>query len=347
VSHTRANWGHRVFVGGVGSVSPAGWGSAALWECVSKKSEITPIALQHPAGEQPLRARKAPAPTTRPYFLNHPRLRRASPVSQFAVAAAIEALGTDYPLVEPSRIGVVFCTMSGCVSYSRKFYQEAWREPCTASPLLFPETVFNAPASHIAALLGATGINYTLVGDPATYLQGLALAAQWLLSGQMDRCIVVGAEEADWVTSEAFRLFQRSAILAEGAGAIYLKTTPHPEQRIELRAITDSHLYLSTQSRVEALRRMRAQLPPGGADDCLVESTLGAGPLDRAEDLAWQDWPGARYSPKRVLGEGLAAGTAWQCVMSIEALQRNCYASALVSAAGGNQQAIGALFARE
>jgi len=38
-------------------------------------------------------------------------------------------------------------------------YDETLRDPTTASPLFFPETVFNAPASHIAALLGTTAIN--------------------------------------------------------------------------------------------------------------------------------------------------------------------------------------------
>jgi 3-oxoacyl-(acyl-carrier-protein) synthase len=338
--------GPAVFVAGAGSVSPAGWNSAALWDCVSTSREIPVSALQRPGWERPLRVRKAPVPNPRPAFLNHPRLRRSSPISQFTVAAALEALGSDYPLESPGRVGVVFCTMSGCVNYSRRFFDEAWRDPATASPLLFPETVFNAPSSHIAALLGATAMNYTLVGDPATFLQGLALAAQWLLAGEMDGCLVIGAEETDWVTSEAFRLFKRSAILAEGAGAIYLKVAPGPESRIELRAITDAHLFLQHQSRPEAVRRMREQLPAGEANDCLVGSAFACPSLDRAEELAWQDWPGARLSPKKLLGEGLAAASAWQCVTAIEALKRNRYDSALVSVAGCNQQAIGAQFAR-
>ena len=52
------------------------------------------------------------------------------------------------------RLGIVACTMAGSVAYSRRFYEEVLREPATASPLVFPETVFNAPASHLAAYLG-------------------------------------------------------------------------------------------------------------------------------------------------------------------------------------------------
>ncbi len=58
------------------------------------------------------------------------------------------------------------------MAYSRRFYEEVLRDPATASPLIFPETVFNAPASHLAAFLGTTAINYTLVGDEGTFLAG-------------------------------------------------------------------------------------------------------------------------------------------------------------------------------
>jgi len=41
--------------------------------------------------------------------------------------------------------------------------------------MIFPETVFNSSASHLAAYLGSAGVNYTLVGDAGTFLQGLAV----------------------------------------------------------------------------------------------------------------------------------------------------------------------------
>jgi len=59
------------------------------------------------------------------------------------------------------------------------------KDPLTASPLLFPETVFAAPASHAAALLGNTPLVHTLLGDPASFVQGLALAAAWLEDRQV------------------------------------------------------------------------------------------------------------------------------------------------------------------
>ena len=57
--------------------------------------------------------------------------------------------------------------------------------------------------------------------DPAAqsrltaFLQGLALAAHWLLDDHLDGCLVIGTEESDWLTADAYRLFDRRAILAE------------------------------------------------------------------------------------------------------------------------------------
>jgi len=240
-----------------------------------------------------------------------------------------------------ARLGIITCVMSGCVQYSRRFYHEVLENPAAASPLLFPETVFNAPASHLGSVLGNVLINYTLVGDPGTFLQGLALGATWVADGRLDGCLVVGAEEVDWVTSESFRMFDKGFLLAEGAGAIYLRQR-RQESEVRLECITDSHLY-SGRSRAEAVKAMRSQL---AAADLLVDARQGMERYDRAEVEAWNNWAGQRLSPKAMLGEGLMAASPWQCIAAIDALQQGRCSSAVVSVAGCNQQAIGAQFVR-
>ena len=65
-----------------------------------------------------------------------------------------------------ARTAVVFAITDGGVLYTRKFYEQIVKQGAnSASPLLFPETVYNAPASHLAAQLGIDGASYTLVGD--------------------------------------------------------------------------------------------------------------------------------------------------------------------------------------
>ena len=58
---------------------------------------------------------------------------------------------------------------------------------------LATETVFNAPASHLAAMLESRGPAYTLIGDSAQFLGGMDLGIEWLLDNQVDGVLVVGS----------------------------------------------------------------------------------------------------------------------------------------------------------
>jgi 3-oxoacyl-(acyl-carrier-protein) synthase len=336
----------RIFIHGSGAVSPAGWGVEPLCACVRAGVPVQTKDLPRPGWDTPLTIRQVPAPKERPSCFGHSRLRRASPISQYLVAAVLEAVGSDAPLIAEGkiRLGVVLCVMSGCVNYSRRFYDEVLRDPATASPLVFPETVFNAPASHIAAVLGTPALNYTLVGDTGALLQGLALGANWLLENRVDACLVAGGEESDWLTASAFRLFSRSHVLSDGAGALYLKKDSLAGTLAELHSVTDSHQFSSKQDRIRAAQNVRAELPPQSTKHLLADGLQKVPRLDAAEAAAWRDWTAARISPKSILGDGLMAASAWQCVLAIDALRQNQYTAANVSVAGCNQQAIGAHF---
>ena len=243
------------------------------------------------------------------------------------------------------RLGVIVCVMTGCVTYSRRFYEEALREPSTASPLIFPETVFNAPASHLGAYLSATAVSYTLVGDEGAFLQGLALAAHWLADQRVDACLVVGAEETDWIISDALRLFDENAIHASGAGALLLTMSGELGSPVELAQITDSFAFTQRQSREAAAIRMRAQLPAAAENELLCAS-VREWTEKNAEAAAWGDWKGARWAPKSILGEGFCAAAAWQCVAACLSIHQDGFAAANVSVAGSSQQAIGARFVK-
>jgi hypothetical protein len=321
----------------MGAVSPAGWGVAALRQAVAGGTPLPLEMLVRPGWKESIAVRSVPRPLASPAFLAHPRLRRASPFSHHTLAAALEALGAEVDEVQAGRLrlGIIVCTMAGGVGYSRRFYEEVLREPGTASPVLFPETVFNAPASHLAAFLNSGAINYSLVGDEGTFLQGLALAAQWLDGGRVDGCVVVGTEELDWIVADALRLFQKSAVYAGGAGALFLKNT---RSGIRLAAITDSFPFTKSQSRRAAAHNMRYQLEDSGPFEFLCDST--------AEHSIWQNWPGNRLTPKTLLGEAFNAAAAWQCVLACDAVQETKISGACASVVGANQQAIGARFAK-
>ena len=335
----------RIFVQGLGAVSPAGWGVASLQAALTRGEPLLTENLARPGWTRTLCVRRVSPPDQQMAFVMHPRLRRASAITQHTVAAALEALGDEAEQVKSGelRLGIIVCTMAGSVTYSRRFFEGALLDPATASPALFPETVFNAPASHLAAYLNTNGNGCTLVGDDGTFLQGLAIASDWLLDNQADGVVVVGAEEMDWITADAMKLFQRDMVYSAGAGAIYLRREKTPQTCAELGGVTDSFLLTQNQSRIEAARKMRRQLPPFAPDELLIASAQ-QNPRVAAENLAWCDWAGRRLAPKPILGEAFPAFAAWQCVAACEAVARGSFFSANVSVVGANQQAIGARF---
>jgi hypothetical protein len=297
-------------------------------------------SLARPGWDKPLTMRSVPPPAVRPSYLAHPRLRRASPMTHYAVGAALEGLGEDASLIRSGglRLGIVACTLTGGISYSRRFYQEALQNPATASPIIFPETVFNSCASHLAAYLESPSVNYTLVGDAGTFLQGLALAAGWLEDGLTEACIVLGAEEPDWTVGDALHLFDRKGVLASGAGALYLKSEASSNAVVELAAITDALAATRAPSRIEAGRKVRAQLPVGAPTELLCAC--------ERQHAAWSDWPGQVLTPTEILGEAFAASAAWQCVAACDAIQQGRCSAANVSINGPNLQAIAARFVK-
>ena len=337
----------RVFVCGLGAVSPAGWTVAAMRAALDQGVPLPIQPLERPGWTKPLFARLVPSPAQRLVFLSHPRLRRTRPVTHYAAAAALEAVATVRAGRDPThRRGLIVCLQSGCVNYSCRFFDETLKNPASASPLLFPEAVFAAPASHVASLLGHAPLVYTLLGDPASFLQGLALGAEWLEEKRIDACLVIGAEETNWLLADALWHLDHRAILSGGAGAVCLSLDPAFSVGVELERITDAHPYTAIQSRSQAARAMRAELPASSPEQLLCDSIGDSPRTDAPEIAAWRDWSGPRLSPKRILGEGLMAAGAWQCVAACDAVAGGRFAAAIASLVGCNQHAIGARFVR-
>lgn len=342
-----------IVIKGVGAVSPAGWSADDLVSQALDGTALPHVELTRDGSNHPAKVRHVPKPAERQQFARHPRLRRASTISRFVASAGLEALGPDRAEAVRNnelQLGIIVVFATGCVTYTGRFFKEVLDDPSLASPILFPETVFNAPASHLAAILGCTGINYTLLGDGAEFLSGLRLASDWLSTRQCEGCLVIGAEEIDWLISEAVQLFTPEAILAEGAGAIYLERDQEtPSKAPRISRITDPVLYTNDVNRNLAAKKMRKQLKLDHTDESqtvLLDGLQNINKLDAAETAAWKDWGGERLSIRTSLGDALGASVAWQAVTAASLLERkhkHCK-SALVSAVGLNQQSIATEF---
>lgn len=335
-----------IAITGMGAVSPAGWGVDSLITRLASADPVDVMPLERPGWTKPLQVRRVPAPASRPPEFAHPRLRRSGLVSQFAAVAAVEALADSQARggAKPERLGIVFTTTCGGVNYTRRFYKEVTENPATASPLLFPETVFNAPSSHVGTLLQTPLINYTLVGDSGVFLQGLAVGARWLLEDRVDACLVIGAEEVDWATADVVRHFSSSLATAEGAAALLLQRSQPNKRQPELERITEPLTFANPAQRFVAAEGIARSLQSEGVDALLMSGATGVSRLDQSELQAWAGHEGAKFSPKVLLGEGFAAGCGWQCVAAVDALRKGSHSRAMVSSPGAYRESNGASF---
>ena len=345
---------HDIILSGWGAVSPAGWTAGDLRGAVLANVPLLFAREQRQPTGPVVSVRPVPPPPPTP-LLRHPRLRRSTQVARFAALAAHEALGEERAALAASgelRLGVVFGLMNGCVSFSRRFFAEALDNPALASPILFPETVFNAPSSHLSAIFGSHSPNATLVGDSAQFFSAMELAVQWLLDDEVDGCLVVSAEELDWVSAEAQHLFDDNAVTSEGAGAIYLEKRVARSGEVVLQSLPDCVPIRAHRSRLEAARLLAESMEsiPLDAPAMLITGECARSRQDFAETSAWSPWNGPRHSPGGILGHSFSTLAAWQTALACElltacpALGRNAVLSSVgFAAVGGSEKAAGAV----
>lgn len=323
-----------VRIAGMGWVTPLGSDVTEVWDRLIKKDRPQTEEIRDSLGKQSYPVYRVPQ-TALKDLSPHPRLRRASAISRFAAAAGLAALhqaGLTTSENLSRRFALVLGVANGGVIYTKRFYDDIVKTGAeAASPLLFPETVFNAAASHLAAIIGLSGTTYTLVGDGSVGLSAIKMGEDLMDDQELDYCLVVAAEEADWLLCDAYQkwrllrarppleLFGRhhkGTILSEGAGAVLLNRTGP----IGIAATSAGTSFAKRKDAAAALAKTLVQVSTP-ANAIIVGSANGTF-IDPAETEAMaQAVPGGvLYSPKEALGEGVAASGLWQLIVAAQAL---------------------------
>jgi 3-oxoacyl-(acyl-carrier-protein) synthase len=326
-------------------VTPFGIGADCVF-LAEKAAEPVPVTVVlNPETGRKHRIALAPQ-NVAAHLAREPRLRRASVISMLAATTAREAI-TKSGIAPGPRTALVVGVSNGCAHYTRRFYEQIVKSGAnTASPLLFPETVHNAPASHLAAMMKLDGATYTLIGDSTVGLQALHFAAQLIAIGDADHVIVAAAEELDWILAEGHHVWRLTSphgtcrphsrtgtLLAEGAAAVVLGKG----NAIAKLATVPGRSVMGRGSAAASLIAVTGQLDAtehdwivDGANGTWVDSAFLAIKAPR------------RLSPKGVTGEAVGASALQQVVMAVELLHQTKADNALVAALGWNQNAAAA-----
>ncbi|NVM24671.1 MAG: beta-ketoacyl-[acyl-carrier-protein] synthase family protein [Desulfobacterales bacterium] len=307
-----------IVITGIGVVSPLGVGRESFWDnCSKAKTGIKKITSFDTSS---LRSNVAgwvedfdPS-----QFMPPGVYRRMSRISRMAVASSVEALkdsGLILDTIDRGRIAVIMGTSYGSSSHVEDFYISLLRDgPRGAQPFLFPETVPNAPASHIAMLHGITGPNSTFCQNEISAENAILYAQNLLSQNQVDVALVGGADELSaiqYCCYDAVGALNKvrvendepvnpkpggGLILGEGAGVLVMERLDFALERdAEIYAILRSGVITGgvtsighyeaegeQMARAMSMAMKEANVDPGEIDQINVSANF-SGELDRME----------------------------------------------------------------
>lgn len=314
---------------GIGSVSPFGPRRGLIESREMQPREITAWptdGLRRAFLVEPFRpADVIPGLKTR-------RLDRLSVWCLVAAGLAIQDASLNLEAEDRSRIAVVLGTGFGCIELTESFFQSiATNGYGKSDPILFPEGLTNAPASHVARIFGLRGPNITLSHKGVSGEGALTQGASLLRTGQADVVIVLAG---DTLTRTMYEWFEAAGALSqacfsganvtvpltsgdgivpgEGAAAVIMESTQRAAKR-GARSYAAFRSGYATSNPGAAVSMVRRALAPSSPSDVklVIASTDGSRSHDEMERAIIQGVFGNGVSiitPKSVLGECDASG---------------------------------------
>ena len=268
-------------------------------------------------------------------YIDTSLVRRADHISRCALVAAKFALEdanlATFHNEDSRRVGIVLGSVNGPVNYSVEYHASlVLGNPKVSSPLLFSDSVPNAPVSHISTILGIHGYATTLSGYCAV-TQALQLGAELIEEGIVDLCLVGGADiNHDFLVKAYDTCLNNPGLIANsfgGSGFLVLESLKHAMQRkakvyaqLEgVSTITASYA-IAKRHNVSPLRELLCQVGDLRDNDCLLKSSYDEKDSLQREGMYLQDFK----HPQRVIfdcskkfGYGFSAAEAFQLILGI------------------------------
>jgi 3-oxoacyl-(acyl-carrier-protein) synthase len=217
---------------------------------------------------------------------------------------ALKDAGLDLKDIAPERVGIVlgsgFCGVSNSLEFLTG-YLTAGVEGLI--PMIFPNTVPNAPASNASIEHGFKGPNATLVQRFCSAESAFMMACRFIEEGRADVVLAGGTDELIPLMIKAFvamgQVKRSSAPFGEGGGMIVLESAAHAARRLA-----------AVKARVETITTIGMLVPGREAEglDLLTDGAAGCSLVSLSGTAA--DMPALmqRVSGKPLIDIGSAVG---------------------------------------
>ena len=245
----------RVVVTGMGAITPIGNDVESFWQALKDKTlGIGPITYFDTADFKCKLAAEVKDFDAKAY-MDPKAARRMEPFSQFAVAAAKQALdqsGIDMEKEDPFRVGVSVGSGIGSLQAMERSEKKLLEKgPSRVEPLLVPLMICNMAAGNVAIQFGLKGKCINVVTACATGTHSIGEAFRAIQYGEAD-VMVAGGTEASITpigiagftsltalnttddpkrASIPFDKDRNGFVMGEGAGVVVLESLEHAKAR--------------------------------------------------------------------------------------------------------------------
>lgn len=245
----------RVVVTGLGAITPIGNDVASFWQGLKdKKVGIAPITYFDTTDYKAKLAGEVKDFDPKKY-MDPKAARRMEPFSQYAVAAAGEAIaqaGLDMEKEDPFRVGTSIGSGIGSLQAMEREHKKMLEKgPNRVNPLLVPMMISNMAVGNVAMYYGLKGKSINVVTACATGTNSIGEAFRSIQYGEADVMVAGGTESAitplgmagfaaltalstnddPETASRPFDKDRDGFVMGEGAGIVVLESLEHAQKR--------------------------------------------------------------------------------------------------------------------
>ena len=245
----------RVVVTGLGAITPIGNDVASFWQGLKdKKVGIAPITYFDTTDYKAKLAGEVKDFDPKKY-MDPKAARRMEPFSQYAVAAAGEAIaqaGLDMEKEDPFRVGTSIGSGIGSLQAMEREHKKMLEKgPNRVNPLLVPMMISNMAVGNVAMHYGLKGKSINVVTACATGTNSIGEAFRSIQYGEVDVMVAGGTESAitplgmagfaaltalstnddPETASRPFDKDRDGFVMGEGAGIVVLESLEHAQKR--------------------------------------------------------------------------------------------------------------------
>src|SRR4051812_4794486 len=310
----------RVVVTGLGAITPVGNDVATTWRAILDGQSGSAPITKFDTANFPVTFACEVKGYDPAMYMDRKEARRADPYTQYAVAAAAQAMSDagfdDTSKYDPERTGVIIGSgIGGLKSFEEQHDVYRERGQTKISPFFIPMFIADIAAGIVSMRFNAKGPNYATVSACATSAHAIGDAYRTIQYGDADIMITGGSEatvtpmaiggfanmkalsernESPATASRPFDATRDGFVMGEGAAVVILEELEHARARgakiyaeiVGYGATGDAHHLTAPAPEGEgAQRAMRRAMKDAGVTPADIDYINAHGTSTPANDL--------------------------------------------------------------